>query len=117
MRRVAILIMMFSAMAWAQDSTQATPPKQSTPQDTTKPASAAKKPATTAKKTTSSAAQKSGATTAGAKKATLPTHSQIAKDDPDHPLHGAADRLAHIADREIGRQMIKVWESKGQPMV
>jgi hypothetical protein len=50
---------------------------------------------------------------AGAKKVPLPTHSQIAKDDPDHPLHGAADRLAHIADREIGRQMIKVWESKG----
>jgi Domain of unknown function (DUF4157)/Heterokaryon incompatibility protein Het-C len=50
---------------------------------------------------------------AGAKKAALPTHSQIAKDDPDHPLHGAADRLARIADREIGRQMIKVWESKG----
>jgi hypothetical protein len=50
---------------------------------------------------------------AGAKNAALPTHSQIAKDDPDHPLHGAADRLAHIADREIGRQIIKVWETKG----
>jgi hypothetical protein len=50
---------------------------------------------------------------AGAKKAALPTHSQIAKDDPDHPLHGAADRLARIADREIARQMIKVWETKG----
>jgi hypothetical protein len=43
----------------------------------------------------------------------LPTHSQIAKDDPDHPLHGLADRLAHVAVREIGRQMIKVWETNG----
>jgi hypothetical protein len=52
-------------------------------------------------------------TVSQAQSGTLPTHSQIAKDDPEHPLHRAADRLAHIADREIGRQMIKVWDTKG----
>jgi hypothetical protein len=46
-------------------------------------------------------------------KAPLPSHSQIAKDDIDHPLHAAAATLARVADREIGRQMIKVWASQG----
>ncbi len=38
-----------------------------------------------------------------------PTHSQIAKDDPDQPLHRAAARLAFVADRGIGQAMIRVW--------
>jgi hypothetical protein len=43
----------------------------------------------------------------------LPTHSQIAKDSPEHPLHAVAGRLAHLADVEIGRKMIDVWQSGG----
>jgi hypothetical protein len=37
------------------------------------------------------------------------THSQIAKDDPDHPLHAAAAYLAHYVDEKIGEKMIQVW--------
>ncbi len=42
----------------------------------------------------------------------LPTHSQIAKDDPDQPLHNAAARLAGFADRDIGKTMTEVWAGK-----
>jgi hypothetical protein len=45
-------------------------------------------------------------------KVPLPTHSQIAKDDPDQPLHAAAAHLAHVADTEIGKMMIKVWKGE-----
>ena len=46
----------------------------------------------------------------------LPTHSQIAKDDPDHPLHNAAARLARVADRDIGKVVSDVWAGK-RPVV
>jgi len=40
------------------------------------------------------------------------THSQIAKDDPDHPLHGAADDLAKFVEIQFGRKMIEVWAGR-----
>jgi Heterokaryon incompatibility protein Het-C len=40
------------------------------------------------------------------------THSQIAKDDIDHPMHNAAAALAHEADLNIGKVMIDVWAHK-----
>jgi hypothetical protein len=43
----------------------------------------------------------------------LPTHAQIAKDAPDHPLFSASAALAQEADREIGRAMISAWASTG----
>jgi hypothetical protein len=46
----------------------------------------------------------------------LPTHSQISKDDPDHPLHDAAARLKYVADLEIGRAMIEVWGPQKAPV-
>ena len=42
-----------------------------------------------------------------------PTHSQIAKDDPEHPLFGASRALAHEADLQIGRAIIAAWSGKG----
>ena len=45
-------------------------------------------------------------------KGQLPTHSQIAKDDPEHPLHNAAARLAYVADRAITGAMICVWNGE-----
>lgn len=42
-----------------------------------------------------------------------PTHSQIAKDDPDHPLFGASRALAHEADLQIGRAIIEAWNGTG----
>ncbi len=41
-----------------------------------------------------------------------PTHSQIAKDEIDHPLHALAARLAHVVDVDIGRTMIEVWAGR-----
>jgi len=43
----------------------------------------------------------------------LPTHAQIAKDAPDHPLFVASMRLVREADVEIGRAMIAAWTSSG----
>jgi len=43
----------------------------------------------------------------------VPTHSQIAKDDPEHPLFGASRALAHEADLQIGRAIIASWSGKG----
>ena len=40
----------------------------------------------------------------------LPNHSQLAKDDTDHPLYGVSRSLAVVADREIGKAMIAAWE-------
>lgn len=48
----------------------------------------------------------------GENRGRLPTHSQIAKEDPEHPLHDAATRLARVADRDIGRAMIEVWAGR-----
>ena len=42
-----------------------------------------------------------------------PTHSQIAKDDPEHPLFDASRSLAHEADVQIGRTMIEAWRGTG----
>ncbi|HEU5003849.1 MAG TPA: DUF4157 domain-containing protein [Actinomycetota bacterium] len=52
---------------------------------------------------------------ARAKGVPLPTHSQIAKDDPDHPLHAAAAALASAADTEIGRAMLAAWAPGAPP--
>jgi hypothetical protein len=42
-----------------------------------------------------------------------PTHSQIAKDDPEHPLFGASRALAVEADVQIGRAIIAAWSGTG----
>jgi hypothetical protein len=44
---------------------------------------------------------------------TGPTHSQIAKDDPGHPLSAASRALAHAADLAIGKEMIQAWAGSG----
>jgi hypothetical protein len=44
---------------------------------------------------------------------TGPTHSQIAKDAPDHPLSVPARTLAHAADVAIGKAMIQAWAGSG----
>ena len=41
-----------------------------------------------------------------------PTHSQIAKDDIEHPLHAAAAELARAADVSFGKMMIEVWAGR-----
>ena len=38
-----------------------------------------------------------------------PTHSQLSKDAPDHPLFAASAALAATADREIGAAMLAAW--------
>jgi Heterokaryon incompatibility protein Het-C len=43
----------------------------------------------------------------------LPNHSQLAKDDTDHPLYGVSRSLAVVADREIGKAMIEAWSRPG----
>jgi hypothetical protein len=43
----------------------------------------------------------------------LPNHSQLAKDDTDHPLYGVSRSLAVVADREIGSAMIEAWSRPG----
>jgi hypothetical protein len=43
----------------------------------------------------------------------LPNHSQLAKDDTDHPLYGVSRSLAIVADREIGTAMIQAWSRPG----
>jgi Domain of unknown function (DUF4157)/Heterokaryon incompatibility protein Het-C len=40
-----------------------------------------------------------------------PTHSQISKDAPDHPVHKAAAALAEHADEVFGRAMIAAWSN------
>ncbi|HEY1425679.1 MAG TPA: DUF4157 domain-containing protein [Caulobacteraceae bacterium] len=40
------------------------------------------------------------------------THSQVAKDDVDHPMHNAAAALAHEADLNFGKVMIDVWANR-----
>jgi hypothetical protein len=41
-----------------------------------------------------------------------PTHSQLAKDHDDHPLHAIAARCAMIAVRTAGRAMTEAWQGK-----
>ena len=41
---------------------------------------------------------------------TGPTHSELAKDDPEHPLFGIATGMAYLADREIAQAMRDAWE-------
>jgi hypothetical protein len=43
---------------------------------------------------------------------TNPSHTQIAKDDPDHPLNPLAGLLAAEAVGEIGRQIKECWNKK-----
>ncbi len=43
---------------------------------------------------------------------TGPTHSQIAKDAPDHPLFKVSTALAEDADRQIGRAMQAAWAAR-----
>jgi len=40
---------------------------------------------------------------------TGPTHSQIAKDDPDHPLQRASKKLAYESDVRIGEAVVAAW--------
>jgi len=51
---------------------------------------------------------KSGAQ-AASRHLTGPTHSQIAKDAPDHPLYGVSVLLAEEVDRRIGTAMQAAW--------
>jgi hypothetical protein len=41
-----------------------------------------------------------------------PTHTMVAKDANDHPLHDLAGILARIAVLDVGRCVADVWESK-----
>ena len=41
-----------------------------------------------------------------------PTHSQIAKDAPDHPLFGVSVKLAEEADRQVGRAIQTAWAAR-----
>jgi heterokaryon incompatibility protein Het-C len=43
----------------------------------------------------------------------LPTHAQIAKDDPDHPLFRPSAELARTADRELGKAIVAAWAGHG----
>jgi hypothetical protein len=43
---------------------------------------------------------------------TGPTHSQIAKDSPDHPLYGVSVLLAQEADRQIGIAIQAAWAAR-----
>jgi hypothetical protein len=43
---------------------------------------------------------------------TGPTHSQIAKDSPDHPLYGVSVVLAQEADRQIGTAIQAAWTAR-----
>jgi hypothetical protein len=40
-----------------------------------------------------------------------PTHSQLSKDAPDHPLFAVSAALAAAADREIGAAMLAAWSA------
>ncbi len=44
---------------------------------------------------------------------TNPTHTQIAKDDPDKPLHELSALLAVEAVKKVGEKMIELWVRKG----
>lgn len=42
---------------------------------------------------------------------TDPTHTQLNKDDPAHPINDLAGKLAVMAAQKVGSQMLKCWES------
>lgn len=42
-----------------------------------------------------------------------PSHTQVAKDDPAHPVHELAGLLAVEAVRQIGLEMLEVWNGNG----
>ncbi|MBA53939.1 MAG: hypothetical protein CMK89_05740 [Pseudomonadales bacterium] len=42
-----------------------------------------------------------------------PSHTQVAKDDPTHPVHELAGLLAVEAVRQVGREMLEVWNGNG----
>lgn len=44
-----------------------------------------------------------------------PTHSQLAKDHADHPLHTLAADLAQQATLEVGRTMKLIWAQRATP--
>ncbi|MFL0170513.1 HET-C-related protein [Tenacibaculum maritimum] len=46
---------------------------------------------------------------------TNPSHTQIAKDDPDKPMHELSAKLAVEAVRRVGEEMFRVW--KGQSVI
>lgn len=41
---------------------------------------------------------------------TDPTHSQLAKDHPEHPFHYLAGQLAQVAVEEVAKAMVNHWE-------
>jgi hypothetical protein len=53
---------------------------------------------------------------AEAKGIAQPTHSQLAKDAPDHIGHNIARRLAIHAARNMGIAMAETWREKGNPV-
>ena len=47
--------------------------------------------------------------------AAAPSHSQLAKDDPDHPVYDVSRQLAVYVDTEIGMAMKHAWEAGSSP--
>jgi hypothetical protein len=41
-----------------------------------------------------------------------PTHTEIAKDSPDHPLNSLAGYLGYLSVRKVGEMMQECWQSK-----
>ena len=52
---------------------------------------------------------------AGLKSGGAPSHSQLAKDDPEHPVYGASRHLAVYVDTQIGTAMMHAWDAGGSP--
>lgn len=46
---------------------------------------------------------------------TDPTHTQLNKDDPAHPINDLAGELAVVAAQKVGSQMLKCWISFDDP--
>jgi hypothetical protein len=44
-----------------------------------------------------------------------PTHTQLAKDSPDHPLNPLAVKLAKAAVRDVAQRIIKAWSTQSDP--
>ena len=42
---------------------------------------------------------------------TDPTHTQLNKDDPAHPINDLAGKLAVVAAQKVGSKMIDIWDS------
>lgn len=41
-----------------------------------------------------------------------PTHTQVAKDDPDHPMHTLSAKLAIEAVTQVGTKVFNLWQGK-----